>query len=321
MSIWERLFRKKEHIVDDPAGPAQSPLPDFNSTRSEAEAPLENPIAGEQAPPPGFELEISLQTDAGVVRTNNEDRGFYTRPGDPAVCAKKGTLVLVADGMGGALAGEVASELAARIVPEAYYASAEDPGPALKKALENASREIHQTAQKDPQLRGMGTTCVALAVRGREAFMAYVGDSRLYLFRDGKLYQLTEDHSVVFELVRQGVLTREQARNHEERNVLSLSMGGRPEIEASGWQEPFAVRAGDRFLLCSDGLHDLVNEDEIQKILAEQPPAQAVRELIEAAKSNGGHDNITAAVVYASAPIPGKPETDPRATREFTVEA
>jgi serine/threonine protein phosphatase PrpC len=268
--------------------------------------------------PAELSLKICLQSDVGLVRTNNEDRGFYTLPPDSDVAGRKGTLVVVADGMGGASAGEVAAELAIRLIPDAYYGSPDEPGVALKRALELASSEIYSASQGDPGLRGMGTTCVALVLRQSEAFMAYVGDSRLYLLREGQFYQLTDDHSVVYEMVRQGLLTREQARTHEERNVLSLSMGGRPEISASGWDEPMSLREGDRFLLCSDGLHDLVSDERMQLIVGEFPPEEATLRLIEAAKEGGGHDNITAAIVQVyNAAIASPPE--PRGTRELII--
>lgn len=265
-----------------------------------------------------LELEICLQTDPGSVRTNNEDRGVYKRPADPDVAAAKGILVIVADGMGGASAGEVASEMAIRIIPDLYYGSKEPPALALKEALEMASSEIHRVAQAEPELRGMGTTCVAMAIVTPEIYVAYVGDSRLYLLREGGFYQLTEDHTVVEEMVRKGIITRDQARNHEERNVLSLSMGGRPQITASYWEKPMLVRAGDRLLLCSDGLHDLVSDMEMQAIITNSATHLAVKDLIEAAKRQGGHDNITAALVCAFIPE-AQSQTDFKATREISI--
>jgi protein phosphatase len=262
-------------------------------------------------------LEISLQTDPGSVRANNEDRGIYQRPSDPELAASKGTLVIVADGMGGASAGEVASEMAIRIVPDLYYGSKKPPALALKEALETASSEIHRTAQTAAGLRGMGTTCVAVAINPPEVFVAYVGDSRLYLLRDGSFYQLTEDHTVVVEMVRKGIISRDEARNHEERNVLSMSMGGRPEITASYLEKPLIVRAGDRLLLCTDGLHDLVSDLEMQATIADSPAHLAVQSLIEAAKREGGHDNITAALVHIHIKI--QSESDCRATRELSI--
>jgi len=151
-----------------------------------------------------------------------------------------------------------------------------------------------------------------------------VGDTRLYLLRDDGFYQLTEDHTVVGEMVRKGIITHEQARNHEERNVLSLSMGGRPEITASYWEKPMVLRGGDRLLVCSDGLHDLVGDFEMQAIIAVTPTHPAVQNLIDAAKRNGGHDNITVALVHVvvpkTEPEAGEPVIEEvRATREVSV--
>jgi protein phosphatase len=252
------------------------------------------------------------------VRTNNEDRGAYTRPSDPEVAASKGTLVIVADGMGGASAGEVASEMAIRIIPDLYYKSDKLPAVALKEALESASVEIHRAAQAEPELRGMGTTCVAVGILIPEVYVAWVGDSRLYLLRDGALYQLTQDHTVVEEMVRKGIITREQARHHEERNVLSMSLGGRPEVKAMCWHDPMIVRAGDRLLMCSDGLHDLVSDSEMQAIMEESATHVAVQNLIEAAKRHGGDDNITAALINVFSPVV-QSDTDLRATREILI--
>jgi protein phosphatase len=328
-SFWKNFFNINHSEPDQAVAEDASP-PEKPSDTAAAEEKPADPEASAVGPAPvrptaeislpsEVSLKICLQTDVGLVRTNNEDRGLYTRPPDSDVAVQKGTLVVVADGMGGASAGEVAADLAVRRIPEAYYASPNDPGLALKQSLETASSEIYRMAQGDPGLKGMGTTCVALAIRQSEAFMAYVGDSRLYLLRDGQFYQLTDDHSVVNEMVRQGLLTREQARNHEERNVLSLSMGGRPEISASGWDEPMTLREGDRFLLCSDGLHDLVSDERMRLIVAEFPPEEATLRLIEAAKQGGGHDNITAAIVHVcnAAAVASAPE--PRGTREFTI--
>ena len=315
MSLWKRFVKIiKPNVKEEPVSSPEETKEELSAT---GELPLtregEQPAAGV-----GLDLDICLQTDLGVVRTNNEDRCVYQRPSDPEVAAAKGILVIVADGMGGASAGEVASEMAIKIIPEAYYRSPKVPALALKEAVEFASGEIHRTAQSNPALRGMGTTCVAMAVLLPEVFVAYVGDSRIYLLRDNTFYQLTEDHTVVFDMVRKGILTRDQARNHEERNVLSLSMGGRPEITASYWENPMIVRDGDRFLLCSDGLHDLVGDSEMQAIVAASPAHTAVPNLIEAARRNGGHDNITAALVNVFVPkVPT--EADFKATREFPI--
>ncbi len=250
-----------------------------------------------EAPPAAFEIDASVQTDKGCVREINEDSGRMVRPADPRLLAEKGTLVVVADGMGGHSAGEVASQMAADVVSRLYYDSPEGPAAALKAAVEEANRRIHEAAAADESKHGMGTTCTALALRGAEGFAAHVGDSRLYMLRAGKLYQLSEDHSAVNEMVKLGIITKEQARTHEDKNVILRALGTTPEVEVSAL-EPFAVREGDRYLLCSDGLHDLVLEDEIASILSETTDIHAAGErLIALAKERGGHDNITVGII------------------------
>lgn len=248
-------------------------------------------------PPPAFEIDASVQTDVGCVREINEDSGRMVRPSDPALLAAKGTLVVVADGMGGHSAGEVASQMAADVVSRVYYETRAEPGAALRRAVEEANRQINEAAAIDSAKHGMGTTCTALALCGGRAYAAHVGDSRLYMLRDQQLYQLSEDHSAVNEMVKLGLITREQARTHEDKNVILRALGTTPEVEVSVL-EPFAVREGDRYLLCSDGLHDLVVEHEIASVLTETEDIHAAGErLIEMAKERGGHDNITVGII------------------------
>ena len=252
---------------------------------------------GADEPRPAFEVVASVQTDKGCVREINEDSGRMVRPADPALLAERGTLVVVADGMGGHSAGEVASQMAADIVSRVYYETRAEPSAALKRAVEEANRRIHEAAAEDSAKHGMGTTCTALALCGGRAYAAHVGDSRLYMLRAGKLYQLSEDHSAVNEMVKLGIITKEQARTHEDKNVILRALGTTPDVEVSVL-EPFAVREGDRYLLCSDGLHDLVLENEIASILSESEDIHAAGErLIALAKERGGHDNITAGII------------------------
>jgi protein phosphatase len=247
--------------------------------------------------PRAFEMDASVQTDKGCVREINEDSGRMVRPADPALLAAKGTLVVVADGMGGHSAGEVASQMAADVVSRVYYETRAEPGAALKRAVEEANRRIHAAAAADESKHGMGTTCTALALCGGRAYAAHVGDSRLYMLRDRTLYQLSEDHSAVNEMVKLGIITKEQARTHEDKNVILRALGTTPEVEVSVL-DPFAVREGDRYLLCSDGLHDLVLEDEIASVLTETEDIHAAGErLIALAKERGGHDNITVGII------------------------
>jgi PPM family protein phosphatase len=248
-------------------------------------------------PAPAFEIAASVQSDVGCVREINEDSGRLLRPSDPAKLDAKGMLLVVADGMGGHSAGEVASQMAADVVSRLYYESPAEPGAALKGAVEEAIRRIHAAAAEDEAKHGMGTTCTALALCAGTAYAAHVGDSRLYMLRAGQLYQLSEDHSAVNEMVKLGIITKEQARTHEDKNVILRALGTTPEVEVSTI-EPFGVRAGDQYLLCSDGLHDLVLEDEIAAVLTEAEDTHAAGErLIAMAKERGGHDNITVGII------------------------
>ncbi|HEX8559580.1 MAG TPA: Stp1/IreP family PP2C-type Ser/Thr phosphatase [Pyrinomonadaceae bacterium] len=250
-----------------------------------------------RAPLARFELAASVQTDKGCVREINEDSGRLVRPSDPAQLASKGVLVVVADGMGGHSAGEVASQMAADAVTRLYYESPEEPGAALRRAVEEANRRIHEAATADAAKHGMGTTCTALALCGDTAYAAHVGDSRLYMLRAGSLYQLSEDHSAVNEMVKLGIITKEQARTHEDKNVILRALGTNPEVEVST-VEPWRVREGDQYLLCSDGLYDLVLDEEVADILKGAGDVHAAGErLITTAKERGGHDNITVGII------------------------
>jgi PPM family protein phosphatase len=249
-----------------------------------------------------LEVSPSILTDVGCVRENNEDRVLFDRPDNPQLLISKGVLTLVADGMGGCSGGELASSKVAESVPRSYFKSELEPHEALKQAFEKANQEVYKAAAEDPALAGMGTTGVALAIRGNQAFAAYVGDSRLYLIRCGKIYQMTEDHSVVFDMWRQGLISPEEARNHEDRNVLTRSLGGRPEVDVSVWNEPLTVLEEDRFLLCSDGLHDLVEDREMLEVVEGQAAESAVVSLIGMAKQRGGYDNVTVALLRVHGP-------------------
>lgn len=247
--------------------------------------------------PGKFDVVASMLSDVGCVRELNEDSSTYVQPDDPALQASKGLLILVADGMGGHSAGEVASRLAVEVITRVYYEDSGDPLSALKKAFQEANREIHKAAEKDESRAGMGTTCTALVLQNGTAISAHVGDSRLYLVREGAIYLMTEDHSAVMEMVKAGLITIEQARHHPEKNVILRAMGSHPEVEVTTWKEPFPVRAGDRFLLCSDGLYDLVEDEEIRLGVEAAEPRSACQSLIALAKERGGHDNISVGIV------------------------
>jgi serine/threonine protein phosphatase PrpC len=252
-------------------------------------------------------LRAGAATDTGRLRNINQD--------SYALLPDRG-LYVVADGMGGAQGGEVASRLAIETLQEAY----QEPGPeALTSAFAQANHRIYEAAD-DPQLRGMGTTTVAIAIvsdddpsgdTGAEAadgqgdgagepaerlLVVNVGDSRAYLFRDGGLTQLTDDHSVVAELVRDGRITAEEAEAHPQRNVITRVLGVYPEVTPDLW--PVDPARGDRYILCSDGLFNEVSDDQISSVLRRlDDPDEAAAELVRMANEGGGRDNITVVVV------------------------
>jgi len=275
--------------------------------------------SSEDSVAPSYEILASVRTDRGCVREGNEDAGRFIKPNDPALLSAKGLLLIVADGMGGHLGGEVASRMAVELISRAYYEDESDAVRALRKALEEANRRIYEASLADDALVGMGTTCTALALVGGTAFVAHVGDSRLYLVRNGDIYLMTEDHSAVMELVKQGIITMDEARHHADKNIILRALGTHPQVEVSMWEEPLSIRAGDRYLLCSDGLYDLVEDSEIrQGVASARDPLEACENLIALAKERGGHDNITVAVVSIE-PEGSLKEASLRPTREVEV--
>jgi PPM family protein phosphatase len=227
-------------------------------------------------------LRISEQwhaSDLGRQRQGNEDNYFVRAP-----------LFVVADGMGGAQAGEVASEMAVA----SFDGGLPDGPPAegLVYVIEGANRRIHDRSRADAQRAGMGTTVTAAYVGEHEVTVAHVGDSRAYLLRDGDLIRLTRDHSLVGELVARGKLTEEQAESHPQRSVITRALGPEPDVEVD--VQVYRARADDVFLLCSDGLTSMVPEGRVKPILEQADSLeQAGRKLIAAANEAGGRDNIT----------------------------
>jgi len=255
--------------------------------------------SGEQ-PEPAGPFRVGSQSDPGCHRELNEDSFRVVAPEAESATAQKGLLVIVADGMGGHQSGEVASALAVETVSREYYALDGETPERLEKAFLAANREIHQQSASRQSLGGMGTTCTALALVGGDAWAAHVGDSRIYLVRGGAIYRMTEDHSAVMDLVKKGILSLEQARRHGDRNILLRAMGHHEELEVEVWKEPFPIRPGDRFVLCSDGLHDPVDDAEIMDAALRLEPREACAELVRLARERGGYDNITVVVVRAN---------------------
>lgn len=239
-------------------------------------------------------------SDRGPTRQRNEDSVYYHAPADTSLLLSKGVLALVADGMGGHEGGEVASGLAARRVGELYFGNEATPQAALEAAFAAANQEIFAQSREKKGLLGMGTTCTAVAVVNGLAYCAHIGDSRAYLIRESQTYCLTEDHSTTMEMVKKGMLTRAEARVHEERNVILRAMGTRPRVEAATWAAPFPMRPGDRILLCSDGLYEVIEEPEMASLMEGLQPAEACRKLIDLAMERQSSDNISAVVLQLS---------------------
>ncbi len=243
-----------------------------------------------------YTVAASMMTDVGCDRDVNEDSVQYIHPAESDGRAARGSLFIVADGMGGHAAGEVASRMAVETITRVYYESDQPPSDALEQAFHEANRAIYEAAQNGTR-QGMGTTGTALVLQGNTAFYAHVGDSRLYLIRDGGIYLMSEDHSLVMEMVRNGMLTLEEARTHDDKNVILRALGTKPAVEVTTWSEPLRVGPGDRFLLCSDGLYDLVEDQEMLDTVTAAAPHAACEALIALAKERGGHDNITIGLI------------------------
>lgn len=239
---------------------------------------------------------LGAKTDLGRVRENNEDKFEFFQPDDPDVLATKGSFYAVADGMGGHSAGQIASELALKTAIKAYYA---DSSPvieeSLRGALQQANALIFDTGRAIVERVGMGTTMTALVIRGEEAFIAQVGDSRLYRLRDGRIEQLTEDHSWVNEQVKRGGLSPEEAEMSPFRNVITRSLGNTPNVDVDIYTEE--LKAGDKFLLCSDGLSGEVKSDEMADAMRKGSPSQAAQDMVELALERGGRDNTTVLIL------------------------
>src|SRR5437899_6179331 len=215
----------------------------------------------------------------------------YVIPKDPQVMTKKGALFIVADGMGGHAAGEVASEIAVDTVSNVYYQDdSDDVAYSLLHAIKRANALIHQRAAENMLRSGMGTTCVAAVLRGNMAYIANVGDSRAYIVRGGQVKQVSQDHSWVAEQVRAGLLTEDQARTHGQRNVITRCLGTQADVDIDVFYEQ--LQEGDSLVLCTDGLSGLVSDEEILRIVNQYVPQESVYHLVEGANVNGRPDNI-----------------------------
>jgi protein phosphatase len=253
-----------------------------------------------------LELESSGLTDAGPRRETNEDSIGSFAPADQLALQRKGYLYVVADGLGGHNAGEVASSSAVARMGEEYYSPSNHTRiePALRQAVQAANLRIHELTHRHPEYRSMETTLSAIAMAGAQAYIAHVGDTRIYHWREGRLTQLTSDHSEAAELVRMRILKPEKVRDHPGRNSLTRTLGSRLIPRPDYLRQP--VIAGDQFVLCTDGLWSEVEDDEIAEILGSRPPEAACHELLQTALGRECTDNVSVQVVRVSSlPIEG----------------
>lgn len=233
-------------------------------------------------------LIVHGKTDKGLVRKENED----------AFCIEKDLgLLAIADGMGGHASGEVASKMAIEILRNSLKKEGEPVPDRLNSGVKLANKMIYEASRSQSQLNGMGTTLTAVQFDGNRLSIAHVGDSRAYLIRGGVIEQLTDDHTIVFEQVARGMITREEAARSDMRNILSKALGIAPEVDVD--MEELTVSEGDQLVLCSDGLSELISDDEIlAEVQSSNRPDLACNELVDLANQRGGEDNITVIVAH-----------------------
>jgi serine/threonine protein phosphatase PrpC len=241
-------------------------------------------------------LKFAARSDRGLVRELNEDSyGIISGSSEiPFV-------FIVADGMGGHNCGEVASRMAVEYVKSTVercgfsLVSSEDAEEAFKEIVKGANNAVLEASLEQPETAGMGTTLTMAAIFGKKVTVAHVGDSRLYLVRGGDMRQLTEDHSYISELVKNGTLTIEEAKIHPKKNIITRAIGTSPALDVDTLSLDY--EEGDIFVLCTDGLTNMLEEHEILDVAVNNEPGDACEKLVDFAKSRGGEDNITVIVI------------------------
>lgn len=255
-------------------------------------------------------VEYAALTDIGFRRRNNQDSYAVQIASDREHWSRRGHLFLVADGMGGHAVGELASKIAADTIPHTYQKLQDGPPPeALKAAVITGNATINARGEMNRDFTRMGTTCTTLVLYPQGAVIAHVGDSRAYRIRADRIEQLTFDHSLQWELLRQGKMSPEEIFRREPRNVITRSLGPQPTVQVDV-EGPYPTRPNDVYVLCSDGLTGLVRDEEIGVVARELPPSEACRLLVELANLRGGPDNITVLIVRVGAIPPEMPQQD-----------
>jgi PPM family protein phosphatase len=239
-------------------------------------------------------LECGVLTDKGMVRSSNEDSYIADNPN---------FVFVIADGMGGHAAGEIASRIAADTVQKIMTdrSGATNMETQLQLAVYQANTQVYQTQKVTPEYKGMGSTLTVLTFQDDRYYLAQVGDSRAYLFRDKLLRQLSRDHSLVWPLFEKGVLSKDALARHPQKHLITRCIGTHPEVEVDLYQD--TTRIGDMYILCSDGLTDVLTDGDIEAILHDtgNKPQKICQKLVHAANLGGGRDNITVLAVYLKA--------------------
>jgi len=249
-------------------------------------------IRGEMKFRPG--IAYAGLTDVGCERENNEDRFAYWEAASDELFARKGRLLLIADGMGGYEGGQEASRIAIETIEHVYVEASEgDPHDWLDQGFSIAHRSIQDYASRHPEFHGMGTTCVTAAILRDKVYYAHVGDSRLYLADSSGIRRLTRDHSYVGRLIENGLLQPGEAETHPQRHILTAALGAGQSVSPELPEQPLTATPGSTLILCTDGLWSQVSDDEICKQALDLDPQRACQSLIDIAKARGGPDNIT----------------------------
>jgi protein phosphatase len=288
--FWDRLFAKKEK---DPPSENKSEVIDSGN------------------------IKVVILSDLGNIRTNNEDNAVFFKIADEKILQEKGYLLMVADGMGGHQAGEVASGMAADIISKEYFRQKNNAVEKnLAQAFSMANKKIFELSSQNRAYQGMGTTCTVLIVTEQSVYYGQVGDSRAYVFKNNLLLRITEDQTYVQELVNSGDITAAQAAIHPKRNILTNAMGTKPDMRVETGKCDFSFEQGDKLLLCSDGLYDYIKDEEMATMLDTMSLQEAASFMISEAKKRGGHDNITVLLAEKIAAIK---ETTAKETRDFDL--
>ncbi|MGA1367281.1 MAG: Stp1/IreP family PP2C-type Ser/Thr phosphatase [Blastocatellia bacterium] len=255
----------------------------------------------------GLPVTITHRTDPGRERHENQDSIGHIRDERTGL-----DLLIIADGVGGGACGQVASRLAVQTIRQTFFALMDEvieTGERLRQAVLEANRMILQRARGDRSCKGMGSTCAVLVVIEDVAYLAHVGDSRIYLIRQNRIVRLTRDHTRVQRMLEDGLITEEEAASHPERNWLDRALGLREELRVEVRGEPLVLEPEDLLVVCTDGLTGLVRDDEIFRILRQMPAEEATGALIATANARGGPDNISIAIARIGAEPLSPPPT------------